>query len=240
MTDFKYGKLTASRPHGLDTLSAYSVGKLPAPPASVEYGGSIQPTGWGELGNADVGDCTMAGAAHLLMAFDAEVAEKDAIPSEQQVVNEYFRLSGGVDSGLNETDVLTTWHRSGLWGGQKIAGFAPVEPKNITELHQAIALYGGAYLGIACPDSAQEQFREGKPWTVVPGAKIEGGHCIVAVGYDATSVHCVTWGAEIEVTYPFLAKYMDEAWAVLSHQYVEAGHGPALDLASLQADLAAI
>lgn len=234
------GKLAAVRPHGLDTLSAYSAGKLPDPPASVEYGGSFAHNGWGMLGNDKVGDCTMAGAAHLVMAFNAEVSEKDVVPSDKQVVDEYFKLSGGQDTGLNEASVLATWHRSGLWGAEKIAGYAPVEVKNLTEIHQAIAFYGGAYLGIACPESAQQQFAEGKPWTVVPGSPIEGGHCIVAVGYDVTSLHCITWGAEIEVTYPFWERFGDECWAVLSGQYAEAGKGPALDLASLQADLAAI
>jgi hypothetical protein len=30
---------------------------------------------------------------------------------------------------------------------------------------------------------------------------------------------------------------MDESWAIISNQFVEAGKGPLLDLAALQADL---
>ncbi len=236
-TPGKLGKLAAVRPHGLGTLATYALGKLPAPPASVDYG--LHVANWGMLANDVYGDCTMAGAAHLLRAWDSEVAEDDPVPTAQEVVDEYFTLTDGQDSGLNEHDVLSTWRSIGLWG-DRIAGYAPVETSDLTALHQAIAFYGGAYLGVALPKSAQTQFAHGEEWTVVPGSPIEGGHCIVAVGYDAHSVRVVTWGAEVSVSYPWLAAYLDEAWCVLSHQFLEAGHGPTLDLASLQEDLDAV
>ncbi|HUY25412.1 MAG TPA: hypothetical protein VMV09_08950, partial [Candidatus Saccharimonadales bacterium] len=125
-------------------------------------------------GNDQFGDCTMAGVAHLIAAWDADVNEPDPIPDAQEVVATYFELSGGQDTGLNEANVLQAWRSQGLFG-RKIAAYAPVDPRNIVELHQAVAFYGGCYLGIQCPQSAQQQFASGQPWTYDPSSPIEGG-----------------------------------------------------------------
>jgi hypothetical protein len=216
----------------LSDLSVYATSKLLAPPSEVAVPNAQYPID----GNDRYGDCTMAGVAHLISAWDAEVTEDDLVPNAPDVIAEYFQLTGGQDSGLNEADVLRTWQKSGLFGHQ-IAAYAPVDPSNITELHQAVAFYGACYLGINCPESAQEQFAEDQPWTYVPGSPIEGGHCIVALGYTSSALLCATWGGIAEVTYPFLSHFMDESWAIISNQFVEAGKGPLLDLAALQADL---
>ena len=101
-----------------------------------------------------------------------------------------------------------------------------------------MAFYGGAYLGIQCPASAQQQFAAGQPWSYVPDSPIEGGHCIVAVGYNATAVLCVSWGAVVEVTYPFLSHFLEETWCIVSNELVERkGDTLGLDLTSLEADL---
>jgi hypothetical protein len=79
------------------------------------------------------------------------------------------------------------------------------------------------------------------PWTVVAGSHIEGGHCIVAVGYTAAGLLCVTWGSIVEVTWAFLRKYLEEAWAIVSHELAEKGADTlGLNVAAIQADLAGI
>jgi hypothetical protein len=195
---------------------------------------------WRMMLNDTYGDCTIAGVGHALEAWNAQTGEHDPIPSDPTIRSTYFALTGGQDSGCVEADVLQTWHRKGLFGAT-IAGYAPVPTSNVEGFQQAVAYYGGAYLGVALPESAQEQFAAGEHWTVVPGSPIEGGHCILAVGYDQHAAQCVTWGAVVNVSYPWLAKYLTETWAILSHEFVEA---PAdklrLDLKSLQADLAAL
>jgi len=91
-----------------------------------------------------------------------------------------------------------------------------------------IAYLGNAYLGIACPVSAQQQFvkqqqtRQIVPWTVVNGSPIDGGHCIVAVGYNAQGV-CVTWGEIVVVTWHSSSNTAIEAWAILTREIVEHG-----------------
>ena len=228
---FKYGKLAAKRLVGVGTLSAYASGKLPAPPTSVDVPNAQYPID----GNDRYGDCTIAGVAHLIAAWDAEVNEKDAVPSSATVVEEYLSITHGQDTGCNEQDVLELWRTDGLFGS-KIAAYAPVDHTSIIEIHQGVAFYGGAYLGIQCPPSAQEQFAEGVPWTY-EGQRTDDGHCIVALGYTPTALLCATWGGVAQVTYPFLAHYLDEAWCALPYQFIDAGHGPRIDLPSLRADL---
>ena len=231
---YRYGKLDATRPFGLKDLSVYANGPLPEPPASVDYAkGLTLPID----GNDQYGDCVAAGMAHCVAVWDAEVGENLHVPDQNEVVETYFTLSGGMDSGLNESSVLTTWTKNELMG-HTIAAFAPVSCTSVAEIHQSVAFYGACMFGIQCPDSAQQQFAQGVPWTVVPGATVEGGHCIVAVGYDQEYVYCATWGSVVKVSWPFLNKYLDEAWAVIPDAFVKAGKGPLLDLATLKADIA--
>jgi len=193
------------------------------------------------LDNDRLGCCTVSGVGHALMAWNFEVSENDHLPTDAEVEQTYFSLTGGADSGCVEADVLETWRTKGLFG-QTIAAYAPVETNDFLGLQQAIAFYGAAYLGVALPMSAQEQFQAGQPWTVDPFSPIEGGHCIVAVGYTPEYVQCVTWGQVVNVSYPWLSSYLTECWAIISNEFVEAGHGTAagIDLDSLRADLDSI
>jgi hypothetical protein len=237
MSDFKLGRLPATRPAALKDLAVYATGPLPTPPATREVPAANYPMD----GNDTYGDCTIAGVAHLIRGWDVETAESDAVPTEGAVVQEYFKLTGGEDTGLNEAEVLKTWQTTGLFGEQ-IAGYAPVNPKDLLQLHQAVAFYGGLYLGIMCPQSAQEQFARGEEWTYVEGSPVLGGHCVVALGYGPHGgLHCATWGGIAVLEASFLAHYLDEAWVILPHQMVEAkGDALGIDLAALEADLAKV
>jgi len=232
----KLGRLAATRPHGLKDLAVYAQGKLPAPPDTVP----APVVDWRMDLNDTYGICTIAGVDHLIAAWDEEVKENDPRPNDSELLSTYMDLTGGADTGLNEALVLQQWQSKGLFG-TKIAGYAPVHPQDIVALHQAIAFYGGAYLGIMCPESCKRQAVGNQPWTYVPNSPIEGGHCIVAVGYDQFSVKCVSWGKLVDVSYGFLAHYLEEAWAILGQEMVEAkGDALGIDLVTLQADLVSL
>lgn len=147
--------------------------------------------------------------------------------------------------------VLQTWRSPGLFrmptGPNKINSYAPFDQRSATALQQVIAYLGCAYLGINCPQSAQQQFAEqlqtGQlvPWTIVKGSRVAGGHCIVAVGYTSDGLLCVTWGGVVLVTWAFLQKYCDEAWAVFTEELAKKGGDDlGLNTEQLDADLDAL
>lgn len=233
MGNYKLGARPAVWPAALSELAVYATGPLPTPPRTIEVPKAAYPIDC----NDRIGDCTYAGVDHLNRAWNVEVGEHDSLPTEAQIEAAYFTETGGEDSGCVEADVLKRWHTEGIFG-QKIAGYAPVPPTNLLALHQAVAFYGGAYLGIECPESAQVQFENNEPWTY-EGPPVEGGHCVVALGYGPNGgLHVATWGGIAVLEASFLAHYLVESWCVLSHQMVERrGDALGLDLEALQADL---
>ena len=220
------------RPHGLDDLAYYTRGHLAPPPPAVPVPGVKL---WGVMANDRLGDCTVAGVGHLILAANATSMTCDAIPNDDDIVKQYFTITGGQDSGAVEVDVLRAWYTKGLFGNNKIAGFAPVKTSNLLDVHSAVSMFGAAYIGVALPGSAQQQFASGKPWAITPQDKIEGGHCVLIVGYDSQYCYAVTWGAIQAITYPWLSRYMDECWAIISQEFVET-HS-VLDIDALRSDL---
>ena len=87
------------------------------------------------------------------------------------------------------------------------------------------------------------------PWVVPPRGPVgdaapnpNNGHCIPAVAYDARNLYVVTWGALKSMSWQFYRVYAEEAYAVLSKDFVErSGRTIAgFDLATLEEDLAKI
>ena len=91
------------------------------------------------------------------------------------------RTTGANDNGARMQDVLSYWRKTGI-EGRKILAFAQVDHDDLAQLNGGLGTFGALYVGINFPESAMTQFNEGKPWDVVPGARIEGGHAI-HVGY---------------------------------------------------------
>jgi hypothetical protein len=233
----KLGKLGPQFPTALKELTAYATAPLPAPPPSVDWATNV--SNWPMDGNNQYGDCTMAAAAHMIQSWNAQVGLGNSVPSDQQVVQEYLQLTHGKDSGLVETNVLKTWQRSGLWDNH-VVGYAPVNVHSLTTIQQAIAVFGGVYAGVQLPANAEQQFNNGKPWTLDAGWQqqpIAGGHAIPLLGYDANWLYAITWGAVQQVAWDWWSTYADEAWAVLSQEYQEAGKVNGIDLVTLEADL---
>jgi hypothetical protein len=73
---------------------------------------------------------------------------------------------------------------------------------------------------VALPESAENQFRQNKPWKIVKGSQIMGGHCIILIGYDSKYYYAVTWGQVVKIERTWLFKYMDEAYPIISKDYL--------------------
>jgi hypothetical protein len=215
---FRLGKLPAqpARPHL--SLSAVLRERLNTPPASRDWqADAIQ---WPMYGNAAIGDCTCAGVGHMVNQLTFYGSGTEQMPAETSVIGMYSAITGYTpsnpdsDTGAYCQDVLAYWRKTGL-EGHKIVAYASLDVSNLTEVKQAISLFGSVYVGLNFPDSAMDQFNAGEPWDVVKGARVEGGHCVIVGAYGAGKFGLVTWGAETAMTEAFWKRYVDEAWVVL-------------------------
>src|SRR5215831_2949923 len=162
-------------------------------------------------GNDALGDCTIAALAHAETTWNGLLNQKK-IMSRKAVVKLYMHLTGGVDSGLNELDVLNYWRKHSVTR-DKILAFASIDTKNHKHIQQAIQLFGGVYLGFQVQENCVQDFDAGRPWT--PGTLTNDGHAVYAVAYDASGVTVLTWGNTQLATWGWWDECVDEAYAIL-------------------------
>ena len=187
-------------------------------------------------GNDTLGDCTIAALAHAETVYDGLVG-KERMMSKQAVVKLYLHLTGGVDSGLNELDVLNYWRQHRV-GGEAIIAYASIDPKNHQHVEQAIHLFGGVYLGFQVQQNCVQEFDAHQPWT--PGPLTTDGHAVFAVGYDETGVTVLTWGSTQAGTWAWWDECVDEAYAILPVEAKDPSFAQGFNFAQLQADLSAV
>jgi hypothetical protein len=171
--------------------------------------------------NDALGDCVMAGRAHQTLRFEDIEQGSVLMIQDADVKKEYFKETGGPDSGLVVLDSLKLWQNRGWKVGKntyKIRAFATVDYKNHDQVRQAIFSDVGIGLGVQLPLAAQSQVQTGQPWAVTTGPKAKpgswGGHYVFVPGYTALGPVCVTWGRKQQMTWDWLNKYCDEAYAI--------------------------
>lgn len=206
---------------------------------------------WGVLGNDSVGDCTCAGADHETMLWTLEGGNPAAF-TPQNTIADYSAITGYIpsdpntDQGAFVRDVLLYRQKTGMIDTNskrhKIGAFLALDQKDMNEVLEATYLFNAVGIGILFPQSAMEQFYANQPWTVIKGSRIEGGHYVPIFGYDPGYIYCVTWGKIQKMDYNFFKTYCDEAWAILSQEFLNGqGLSPeGFNLEQLQADLNAI
>jgi len=215
------------------------LGDILAPPSTVRV-----PTTWdfdahraklplGLWGNDEYGNCVLVGRANHLVR-NQRIETRRTLPiTTPHVVNRYKEMTGTQspgddhDVGLVVIDALKDW-RSGwqLQFGKKttnyrITAFGSLDTLDREELRSAAWLLNGVQFGLWLPDTAKDQWRKGQAWDDVgtnepaaqPGSW--GGHLVYAKHFDPDGFYVITWGEEHYVTNRFLARYCDEAWAVV-------------------------
>jgi hypothetical protein len=226
-------------------LGRYLTASLPPPPPKADWTKGI--SSWGMMLNNSLGDCTIAGIGHAIQVWSANNGSMVTVPNS--TVEKYYEKwdgyvpgNPGTDNGGVELDVLNDWRKQGFSGNPLLA-FADPKPADLMEVRQSIALFGGVYIGLSLPITAQTQ----EVWDVVPkgGAKAKpgswGGHCVFVPKYDPNGFTCVTWGQLKTMTLAFWKKYCDEAHALLSPKWISTKGSPSgFNLAQLQTDLKSI
>lgn len=227
----KLGKQVARHDPRTLLLASYATAALPTAPASFDLTSKVP--SWGMMENDQIGDCTCAAAGHLLMEWTANAGKKTFTPTDKQIVTAYSAITGynpttgANDNGAVEIDVLNFWRQSGI-AGRKIGAYVALEPSNHAHVMDSVYMFEGCYIGMQLPISAQAQVQNHQPWSVPPGGTTGdgakgswGGHAVPVVAYDSRGVTVVTWGALQSMTWSFWEAYCDEAYAILSDDYLD-------------------
>jgi hypothetical protein len=215
------------------------------PPIPNQGDWSKKVTTWNMLANDHIGCCTISSAGHMEETWSAN-ASTEIVPSDADIIKAYSAVTGydpttGTnDNGAYCLDVLNYWRHVGV-AGRKIDAFAALEPHNHSHIKASIFLFGGVYVGLALPISAQTQ----RVWSVPSGGPHGrgapgswGGHCVNCVSFSEHDITVVTWGALKKMTWSFWGQYVDESFAVLSQDFIANGVAPnAIDWTALQQDL---
>jgi len=245
----KLGKLKPRIDPRTPKLKTY-LKRLPSVASEVSW--VMEPQTWPMYLNDQIGDCVAAAAGHMIDQWTRYAGGTEVLLTNQQILKTYEDVGGYVpgdpntDNGMYMLSYLQYWQKTGV-GGHKIQGFVTVDPTDLDEVFSAIELLGNVYLGLALPISAQTQ----SAWTVglggpnaggdnAPGSW--GGHCVPVMAASPHSRTCITWGQRLKMSPNFFRDYVDEAYAVLSPDWIGVkGVSPSdLDLAALQSDLAAL
>jgi hypothetical protein len=246
LRDLKLGRRAIKTDSRTLRLAKYFTPGLPAPPSYRNWSKGIQQ--WGMMLNDNLGDCTIAAVGHAVQGLTANASKEVTVP-DSVVLGAYEKWCGynpadpNSDQGGICLDVLNDWRQQGF-GGHKLLAYASVLPANQSHIKQAINLFGGTYIGVGLPISAQNQV--GGLWDVVPQnaagdstAGSWGGHCVWVLAYNAVSLICVTWGQLQRMTWRFWNAYVDESYVPISPDWIAAsGKAPnGFNLAALQSDL---
>lgn len=219
----------------------YLLPSLPPPPQAIDWTKAVT-IPWGMMLNNLMGDCTCAAAGHLILTWTANANPPAVVVPDAAIQTAYSAVDGGVDRGADMLTVLNYWKATGI-GGNVVSSFMEVSPQSQVEVENAIAVFGGCYLGVALPDAVLHGDELANSWTQTYGPPNQNnGHCIPLVGYSTVGPVCVTWGTVKQMSWEFLKMYGDEAYAILSPQWVNAGgQSPeGINLTALQADLAEV
>lgn len=243
--DYKLGKLSV-REDPRTLMGVSYMRTVSPPPSSVDWISNVPH--WKMFANNQLGDCTCATAGHCIEQWTYNATNSETDLGDQDIISAYSAVTGynpadpKTDQGANELDVLNYWRNSGI-AGHKIAAYVKLDITNLAQIKQAVNLFGGVYVGIAMPLSAQTQV--GSVWDVdsSPNGKAGswGGHAVHIGAYDGSSLTCITWGAPQKMTNAFWAAYVEEAYALVSVDFFNGAKDPqGFDFPTLLADLQAV
>lgn len=181
-------------------------------------------------GNDAWGDCVKVAEANEVIRLE-RLEQRKTLPITAEIVVDAYKKQTGAqspddnnDTGLVMLDNNVLWRNEGFTVGSrayKIAAFGEIDPTDEKQVRAAIYLLHGIQLGFALPLTARSQTSTGK-WDYIPGDNSPearpgswGGHAVFSKKYDEGGIEVLTWGRKVYVTNSFIARYCDEAWAVV-------------------------
>jgi hypothetical protein len=212
---FKLGRRTPVARGPRLSLKRYLSRALPSPPAEWDYTAPVS----GVLGNIylndQLGDCVIAGMAHLESVFTASGTGTPVVFTDDQIIAAYSAIGGYVpgdpstDNGCDEVTALNYWEQTGF-EGHKIAGYLAVDATDKDECAVAAWLFESLLFGVNLPDRWVDPMPAsgGFTWGVAGAPNPKNGHCFIsAKGNIAEGVSIDTWGMSGLVTWAAVAAY---------------------------------
>ena len=173
-----------------------------------------------------------------------DYSKNDAILNAYCAVSNYNPETNQNDEGVESLKVFKYWRKNEI-GGHQIMAFAKLEDKNRQQLIQTIYLFGGCYIGLNLPKSAERQYNKTKKWTIPRvGKKSDAkkgswfGHAVLAIGYKNDELRIITWGVEMVMTMDFWEAYSEESYALFSEAFIKDEKTPSgIDIEHLRRDI---
>jgi hypothetical protein len=201
---FKLGKAPAKKDRRNLKFSGLLQAAPPTLPDTYDFDTSHAGIPTPMFGNDTHGDCVIAGRAHQTLRFEDIEQGSVLMIKDADVLKEYFKETGGPDTGLVVLDSLSEWRHKGWKVGKhtyKIRAYAEIAFTNHEEVRQGIFADVGVGLGLQLPNSAKVQIQTGQPWEVTSG-------------HTPSGPVCVTWGRKQQMTWEWVDKYCDEAYTI--------------------------
>lgn len=237
----------------LDPRAKLTIGQLPSVPLTADVDRASEIASWPMYLNDRLGDCTIAGAGHMFGAMCVYAGAGEALFADSVIQSVYSAVGGYIpgdeatDNGCVLMDVLAYLKATGMTDTtgklHKVAGYARLgNAADLDLLGQVLDVTGTVYTGVNCPADIQQQFNAGQPWTYVPGQPTVGGHCIDLQrrlpAADSAPLEYVTWGAVQSATAQWAAYNVEEAWFVVSEDFIRVNGTTieGMDLQQLLAD----
>jgi hypothetical protein len=199
-------------------LRNYIRRSLPSPPLTSDYTPAAAAALSEVYLNNSLGDCVIAGMAHVSGILTANSGLPPVLYSDAQITALYSGIGGYVpgdastDQGCDEQVALAWWENNGMLpdGSHKISGHIAVNSADPVEQRNAIYLFENLVFGLALPDAWVNPFpsTDGFVWDVAGPPNPDNGHCIVSGSYVQGKLGISTWGLKGWITDAAVAKYL--------------------------------
>lgn len=210
------------------------MGALDMPVAPRVFTIAAAQTSFPLFANDRYGDCTCAAHGHRILAEERSSQQHEVTLTEKDVLAVYSAVTGfspedpSTDNGAYCLDVLNYMRKTGM-GRERdgtphtIGAFAQVRLSDHDQIRRATRTFGGAYVGAGLPLSAQAGV--GRVWDEVDAGDVGswGGHCMYVRGWTPDGPVFVTWGQNQKATWKWWDAYVDEAYVVISEDYLRGG-----------------
>ena len=207
-------------------------------PDKVDYTAGL-PADLGMMLNDSLGDCTCAGLYHARQVL-TQWATKTVLTESDDCVKQLYEGACGydpanpdTDQGGNEQSVLAYCVNTGFPIGdgaqtEKLLAFVEVDPRQQGDVKRVIYESGGVYIGFEVPrflmqDAQGNSISPPDIWSLDSLADTKdtiGGHAVFIAGYDNLTVTVISWGRLYKMTWDFFNVFTDEAYALISPDWL--------------------